>query len=282
MTTIVALSGKKQAGKTTLAEYLRVMIELRNASMDYDNVSQASNGDVMINAFGIDADSKQFIEVLRNNGKQTVKIYSFADALKEICVDVLGLKPEQVWGTDAQKNSMTDIKWETMPEFIRWNNSSDKTFRCPSNDTLIPNYSTKSTEASYMAQRQNGYIPKSLRSGTMTAREVMQVFGTDIMRNMLSDVIWVNATFRRIHRDNPKVALITDLRFPSEMNALDQNGGYIIRLDRQITSGDLHPSEVSLDSWDWNGTKRCLRIPDCDIPTRNHMSLEWVFKEVLK
>tara|TARA_Y100001978_G_C23650049_1_gene412921 strand:- start:747 stop:1301 length:555 start_codon:yes stop_codon:yes gene_type:complete len=38
-----------------------------------------------------------------------VKIYNFADTLKELCIDVLGLTYEQCYGTDEEKNSTTNI-----------------------------------------------------------------------------------------------------------------------------------------------------------------------------
>ena len=39
-----------------------------------------------------------------------VKLYSFADLLKKgVCMDVLGLSYEQCYGTDENKNTMTDI-----------------------------------------------------------------------------------------------------------------------------------------------------------------------------
>ena len=40
-----------------------------------------------------------------------IKIYSFATKLKQLCVDVLGLDKELVFGNDEQKNTKTDIKW---------------------------------------------------------------------------------------------------------------------------------------------------------------------------
>ena len=44
-----------------------------------------------------------------------VKLYSFADGLKQLCIDFFSLKPDQVYGTDEQKNTLTKILWEDMP-----------------------------------------------------------------------------------------------------------------------------------------------------------------------
>jgi len=44
-----------------------------------------------------------------------VRRYAFAEPLKRLCVDVLGLLPEQVYGTEEQKNTPTCIRWENVP-----------------------------------------------------------------------------------------------------------------------------------------------------------------------
>jgi len=38
--------------------------------------------------------------------------YAFADTLKKVCVDVLGLTYEQCYGTDEQKNELVNCQWE--------------------------------------------------------------------------------------------------------------------------------------------------------------------------
>lgn len=73
---IIALSGKKQSGKNTCGEVIS--------------------------------------EHFRNNYPQLdIRFYSFADALKrDICINILGLSVEQCYGSDEQKNTMTDIIWD--------------------------------------------------------------------------------------------------------------------------------------------------------------------------
>ena len=94
----------------------------------------------------------------------------------------------------------------------------------------------------------------------------MQVFGTDVMRQMFDDCIWVNATFRSIRRDNPDIALIPDTRFPSELRAIYANNGYVIRLTRNVYMQDRHPSETALDDWNWteepSTSSNSLLVPD--------------------
>lgn len=81
MTTIIAFSGRKQSGKSTSGEYVQGLM------------------------YSIDP-------------KINVCTYSFADPLKKnICVDLLGLTPQQCWGNDKDKNSLTSLLWQNMPGY---------------------------------------------------------------------------------------------------------------------------------------------------------------------
>lgn len=82
--------------------------------------------------------------------------------------------------------------------------------------------------------------------GPMTIREILQQFGTNIMRRMYEDV-WVHALLRQVEKDKPELALISDMRFPSETQAVWAKKGYCVRLTRKI-SDDAHESETALDN----------------------------------
>jgi hypothetical protein len=86
----------------------------------------------------------------------------------------------------------------------------------------------------------------------MTAREVMQYVGTDIFRKMDTDV-WVKSTINKILKEGPELAIITDCRFPNEVEAIKNIGGKVLRLTRSPFLSD-HISETVLDkeSYDWN------------------------------
>lgn len=201
MTLIVAISGKKQAGKNTVAEYVKHLQPNR------------------------------------------VRLYSYADKLKQFCIECLGLSHRQCYGSDEDKNTLTHLLWENMPGVI-------------SDPTLDVYYSIKE----YEQIKKNGKIDfypglKSLGSilvahepGMMTAREVMQFFGTEIGRRMYNN-IWVDATIRQIKMDQIPIAIITDCRFPNEVHTVLDSQGIVIRLTRDIFDGiDVHDSELVLDA----------------------------------
>lgn len=81
----------------------------------------------------------------------------------------------------------------------------------------------------------------------LTAREVMQYIGTDIFRNLNSN-IWIDATLNKIKKDTPNIALITDVRFPNEVESIQNNNGIVIRLTRSPILLN-HLSEIALDNY---------------------------------
>lgn len=85
-----------------------------------------------------------------------------------------------------------------------------------------------------------------------TAREFLQYFGTDVMRK-IKDTVWVDRTLNSIQSEKSELAIIPDVRFPNEVEAIQSAGGIVIRLNRD-TFNDNHPCERALDkdAFDWN------------------------------
>lgn len=224
MTKILGISSKKTGGKTTTFNYLLGM-EMLRLGIVRDKFFIDDKGDLHISdIFGDKSFEGIFDPQRRNTGMRTflqenvspfIKYYSFAEKLKEMCVDLLELKEEQCFGTDEQKNSLTHLKWEDMPGY---NNSG---------------------------------LPHG-KSGFMTGREVMEYVGTDVMRKIF-DPIWINSTIRQIEKDGSMLAVICDCRFPNEVGAIHKAGGKVIRLTRDPFPDSTHPAEVSLnkDKFDW-------------------------------
>jgi hypothetical protein len=187
MTKIICFAGRKQSGKSSCCEYL------------YEQLKD----------------------------KCSVQIYNFADPLKQVCVDILGLAPRQCYGEDKYKNELVDCQW-------------------------------------------NGK--------QLTAREVMQILGTDILRTMQHNV-WTGATIRKIQRDNPDVALIGDCRFPNEVGAVQKVGGIVIKLNRNIYHSD-HASETALDrqNYDELNFDAVIQNQFMDIEAKNEV-LSRILKE---
>ena len=84
----------------------------------------------------------------------------------------------------------------------------------------------------------------------LSAREVMQIVGTDMFRKMQQNV-WADATIRKIHYENLPLALIADCRFPNEVEAVKKAGGLVIKLNRNLYHSS-HASETALDDSEYN------------------------------
>jgi len=108
--------------------------------------------------------------------------------------------------------------------------------------------------------------------GISTPRELLQILGTNCGRDMIHTNIWVNALFADYKPiDNRSLQdpaaedtfpnwIITDMRFPNELEAVVKREGLTIRVRRDtkeyfqlknrngsITHATLHPSETALD-----------------------------------
>lgn len=95
-------------------------------------------------------------------------------------------------------------------------------------------------------------------------RRLLQVFGTEVGRNMFGEDFWVDLAMYDVspHED----VVFTDVRFPNEAEAIREMGGIIWRVDRKgIEAVNAHPSETALDDWNFdrvidnNGTLDELR-----------------------
>lgn len=100
----------------------------------------------------------------------------------------------------------------------------------------------------------------------MTYRELLQKLGTEAMRNVLHENVWVNALmadYKGIYKGLPSEYtpgknltypnwVITDMRFPNEMDVVKAKGGITIRVNRTNRWNkpqDIeHASETALDN----------------------------------
>ena len=213
MNKILGISGKKQSGKNTSANYLHGLV-LKAEGLTDDFKIDPQTGDLIVmtemgwGSFDVTRKDDTFLEYAETNMWPYVKLYSFADTLKALCIDLFDLRPEQVYGTDEQKNTPTD-------------------------DLRIKNNSG------------------NLRRGNPTAREFMQYFGTNVCRSIKPNV-WVDHLMKTIKREKTNLAIIADIRFPNEVDAVQEAGGKVVRLARS-NHKDSHPSECGLDAeyFDW-------------------------------
>lgn len=86
-----------------------------------------------------------------------------------------------------------------------------------------------------------------------TVRQLLQIIGTDWFRN-LYDNCWITAWKKMVlNTQGAEYVLVPDVRFPNELEAIQQMGGKVIRLTRApFRDQDQHVSEIALDEVEYD------------------------------
>jgi len=240
---ILGMSGKKQAGKTTVANIIHgEHLYNNNLVKDYSINKQGKlSVEVSDNSgwgiFDIERKDEEFAEYAHYNLWPWVKLYNFADNLKSLCVELFEIPYECVYGTDEQKNQIQEhLLWENLPGF-------------------------------------------PLSKGPMTARKFMQYFGSEICRKFYEPV-WVNSCIRKIQQEGTELAIIADVRYPNEVDAINKAGGKVVRLERDIYD-DQHASETALDPDNFDQSKFWRTINNQDVAIKDlAQSVKKILKEI--
>ena len=88
-----------------------------------------------------------------------------------------------------------------------------------------------STESRAWREEVDDWWAERLGIPHLTPRWVLQFFGTDVCRDNFSNDIWVASLERKLITSKDNV-VISDVRFPNEIHAIKDAGGYVIRLQR--------------------------------------------------
>lgn len=217
---LIGFSGRSQSGKTRLCNWLTGLWLQKIGLVEYSFCDD--DGDLVV---PVTLDGKLEDKVihysreslwLKENAYSTVKQFSFADKLKQFCMDVFSCEYDQMYGTNTQKDTLTKVQWKGFPKSVQ------KIF----------------------GKRPEVYL---------SARELLQAFGTEVVRKIYNNS-WTEACLKKVQEDSPELALISDVRFPNEVQAILDVGGIVIRLTRDPLHSS-HDSEVALDSDNFDQTK---------------------------
>lgn len=91
----------------------------------------------------------------------------------------------------------------------------------------------------------------------VTPRQVFQYIGTDVIRNGMENLIpgigkdfWLNSGMRKYYtlRNSGIKTVISDVRFPNELERIHKEGGVVIKVTRaSLENSDSHASEIQID-----------------------------------
>ena len=239
---LIGISGRAQNGKNLTANIIQYLTAKEPFKITLEEYLTSS-----------------WLHTSENNNWQ---VKSFAYKLKQIVSLLTGI-PVQ----DLEKE---EVKQMRLSDWVVWKLS------------WLDNYGGGidlfSDEASALREQQKrideGCFYVGNEEVVPTVRSMLQVLGTDLLRNQLHPDVFVNALFsdyKELYMNNPwyndkdifSVSefdelihkpeypnwVIPDTRFLNECQAIEQRGGIVIRVERLgLESTSTHRSETSLDN----------------------------------
>jgi len=223
---ILGLSGKRQSGKTTTSNWIIGQQMVSSGLVSYIKIDKLGrlivpavmpDGSIVDGIFNPLSKEPEAIALLQEYVWPVVKLYSFADVLKESVSKIFSIPMNQLDGIDEDKNKPTQYTHKQWFPFM--------------------------SAAQKRAVRESKLIGQPV-----SGRQILQIFGTEICRKIFHDV-WVNACLTKVRSEQPELAIITDVRFPNELDGIKKAGGRVIRFTRAPFAGqDEHESETALDN----------------------------------
>lgn len=152
-------------------------------------------------------------------GASRFQVRKFADALKDNVCRLLGVDRDKLEDRDYKETPLGEEWWYYK------------------HGKLILPYGHYKGEDKKIADER--YLVKP------TPRLILQRLGTEGVRDIIHPNAWVNATFATYTPEDNWI--LTDMRFPNELDAVILRGGVTFRTERGDGNTGDHPSEIALD-----------------------------------
>lgn len=277
---IFGISGKINSGKDTIGKIIQYWVVMEQMKKDDSDFVRDYEG-----MYNLNIGSKEsFDDFCHCDGTESSDfiIKKMADTLKDIVCLLINCTREQLENHEFKDTPLGE-EWRVY--------QYSDTFYRDMNGTPIHQMTMCSKEKYEEEYRINW---QTTNTYVLTPRLLLQLIGTECGRNIIHPNVWCNATFAsykptmKIERsqvesvgdnkfdiavaskEKPKW-IITDVRFPNEVDAVHERNGKMIRLHRQpfkwldpkeweAETGQLvkvepeHPSETALDDykhWDY-------------------------------
>ena len=210
---LIGLSGKKGSGKDEVAQMIEYI------SLCYSTAEEPTY--------------KGYTERdARHNNLYIFENRKFAGPLKRMVCELIGCTESMLEDRDFKNSPL--IGWSQWRVVL---------------GTIVETFPVKSE-----AIRFKEFVEKRMSKEAnlveleMTPRKMLQLLGTEGVRETLHPNAWVLAAFADWEPECDWI--FTDCRFPNEARAIENRGGIVIRVQRSSVenSGDMHASETALDS----------------------------------
>ena len=219
---IIGVSGKLQSGKNTTAYIIQYLIDNQRNNWKTKHIEE---------------DFYNYIKT-KNYLKSNYKQKSFAGKLKDIVCLLINCTREQL-EDETFKNKELSKEWWSIKKWYPNNINRDKVY------TLIPYVGFDSR----IFDGDDGCTWKEIR---MTPRLLLQLIGTEGGRNLIHQNLWVNSLMSDYRKESKSKKIegqtssnigaeypnwiITDCRFPNELQAIKNKNGITIRVNRSMNT----------------------------------------------
>ena len=240
---IIGISGKISSGKDTVGSIIQYLMDKNELRFTNLNTEEDFNS-YMKN---------------KHNLRCVWKIKKFAGKVKQIVSLLTGVSVEDLEKEEVKNSKLSDewIRYGLADGFIKEYIGDGNM----GNPKMINKQCSKERyEEGLRISWQTSY------KAHITYREMLQVVGTDLFRDKFHYDTWVNALFSD-YIETPIVGsfddnyskwktkypnwIITDVRFPNELEAIKNRGGINIRVNRDTGTRAIninpHSSETALD-----------------------------------
>lgn len=254
MTNLIGISGKIGSGKDTVGSIIQYLTYLESYK------KHCIENNIIYNEISYGGFIKQ-IDYYTTDKYTNWNIKKFAGKLKQIVSILTGIPVNDLERQDV-KDQVLGEEWN----FVNISKGGDS-----------------------RVYRKIASLFPGIPASTYSVRTLLQFVGTNAMRDVIHENIWVNALFADYTK--PAVAairdsggysnhldafsfpnwIITDVRFPNEAEAIKERNGIIIRVNRKyhtetikglklttipmkdgIIEPSTHPSETALDDYAFN------------------------------
>lgn len=216
---LIGISGKKNSGKDLVTRIIQYLVYKNSRETPQPSQEQLLRF-LKEGSFFVPEGYRDFIDISTESGWKNIK---FADKIKQIVCLLLNCQPSQLEDREFKEKELGEEWWY---------------YSCKSfGQTSLPSYSTTFPED------LEAWVDTTLVKPT--PRLLMQQLGTECGRETLHPNIWVNATFSEYKKQGayPKL-IISDVRFPNEIEALRERDAITIRINR-FQVGDIVNQKLS-------------------------------------
>ena len=186
--------------------------------------------------------------------KPKYKKIAFADPLKKMLSNLLNINLDKFYDRDFKENYIINVSTLSPPRV-----------KIVDNSIVCLNKLSDSKFNKLVKQ-----LDLSLVESNLSLRQLLQYFGTEIMQKYFGKRVWINSTMQ----NRSEYTIISDLRFIEEYNAVKENKGVVIYVNRPNYEFGQHASEREM--------KELLENDKYDFIIDNNSSIENLFDQIKK